>query len=245
MRKNRNKRFVVGDIHGAYLALLQVLEKSGFAYKKDLLICLGDVADGWSQVVECFEELLKVNNLVYILGNHDSWFLDWLKTGTTPYIWTSQGGDASIASYIRESGAERRELVKRHIKFLEKAVAYYVTEDNKLFVHGGFNWGRPIAEQDIYDLTWDRNLLSAALYWQSNGKKGLKEDRIKDYDEVFIGHTTTSRVDSKLLPLHASNVWALDQGAGWEGKLTIMDIDSKEFWQSDVVKTLYPNEHGR
>ena len=29
-----------------------------------------------------------------------------------------------------------------------------------------------------------------------------------------------------------------------EGK-TIMDINNKEFWQSDQVKNLYPNEKGR
>lgn len=238
------RRLVIGDIHGTYLALLQVLERSAFAYKKDLLICIGDVADGWPQVSECFEELLKIKNLVYVTGNHDSWLLDWFQTGNTPHIWTSQGGQASINSYLSKETAIRKKLLRRHTKLLSEALPYYVT-DNKLFVHGGFNWGRPIDGQDTYDLTWDRNLLSAALYWRANGLKGLKEDKVKAYDEVFVGHTTTSRIQPDLTPVHASNVWAIDQGAGWEGKLTIMDIDSKEYWQSDVVATLYPNEKGR
>lgn len=29
------------------------------------------------------------------------------------------------------------------------------------------------------------------------------------------------------------------------GKLTIMDLDTQEYWQSDLVKELYPNEKGR
>jgi len=240
------RRFVVGDVHGAYLALMQVLEKSGFAYKKDLLICLGDVADGWPQVAESFEELLKIKNLIYIIANHDAWFLDWLQTGATPHIWTSQGGLASMSSYLNRDEEERRRLIKRHKKLLETyAVPYYITKDNKLFVHGGFNWHRPIEDQDPYDLYWDRDLLATALYWRSQGEKGLNMDRVKLYDEIFVGHTTTSRVQPDLLPVHASNVWALDQGAGWEGKLTLMDIDSKEFFQSDIVSTLYPNEKGR
>lgn len=41
------------------------------------------------------------------------------------------------------------------------------------------------------------------------------------------------------------NVWNIDTGAGWSGKLTIMDIDTKEYWQSDFVKELYPDEKGR
>ncbi|MCW1960743.1 hypothetical protein [Chryseobacterium viscerum] len=31
----------------------------------------------------------------------------------------------------------------------------------------------------------------------------------------------------------------MDTGAGSVGKLTIMDIDSKEIWQSDFLSTLY------
>ena len=34
-------------------------------------------------------------------------------------------------------------------------------------------------------------------------------------------------------------------GLGFEGRLTIMDVDTKEFWQSDDLRTLYPNEKGR
>ena len=30
------------------------------------------------------------------------------------------------------------------------------------------------------------------------------------------------------------NVWNLDTGAGYGYKLTIMDIDTKQYWQSDV-----------
>ena len=54
------RTLVCGDIHGAHRALLQCFEKSSFDYEKDKLICLGDVADGWSEVPECFDELLKV-----------------------------------------------------------------------------------------------------------------------------------------------------------------------------------------
>ena len=44
---------------------------------------------------------------------------------------------------------------------------------------------------------------------------------------------------------HACNVWDLDTGGGWGGKLTIMDIDSHEYWQSDLVPDLYPHIQGR
>jgi serine/threonine protein phosphatase 1 len=42
------KTFVIGDIHGGYRALIQVLDRAGFDYDNDTLISLGDVADWWS-----------------------------------------------------------------------------------------------------------------------------------------------------------------------------------------------------
>jgi serine/threonine protein phosphatase 1 len=235
------KRFVLGDVHGGYKALKQVLEASKLDYANDQLICLGDVADGWGEVVESFEELLKIKNLIYILGNHDDWLLDYLINGYTPRIWTSQGGQASMESY-----AKHPELMQSHRVLLETAMLYCVTNDNKLFVHGGFDWHFSPEFQSRDVLLWDRELFNVAQMWERwNHIDGREVNKVKLYDEVFIGHTSTSYTQRDLKPVHVSNVWNLDQGAGWEGKLTLMDIDSKEYWQSDLVFELYPEEKGR
>jgi serine/threonine protein phosphatase 1 len=237
------KKFVIGDIHGAHKALIQVLDKSGFNKQEDLLICLGDVADGWPEVPECFTELREIKNLVYVMGNHDYWLLKYFEQGAAPAIWTTQGGKATMDAYDRYGQINPAEILL-HIGILKSALPYYVL-DNKLFVHGGYNWHYPIEEADPHDMMWDRDLYVAAAYWENQGKKGLPLNRVKDYDEVFIGHTSTSYYYPELKPVHISNVWNLDQGAGWEGKLTLMDIDSKEYWQSDIVKDLYPGVKGR
>ena len=49
----------------------------------------------------------------------------------------------------------------------------------------------------------------------------------------------------KVAPLFKNTIWNLDTGAAFKGSLTIMDIDSKEFWQSETLPELYPNELGR
>ena len=240
--KTFNRTLAIGDIHGGYRAMMQCFERAKFDYKKDRLIVLGDVADGWSEVVECIEELHKIKNLVYIIGNHDLWLMRWLEYGDTPPIWTTQGGRASINSYTKQ-GKKMDKTIQRHLEFFNKGVYYFIDEQNRLFVHGGFNWHFPVEKTNNYDLTWDRHLWETAGYWNKVKKnEGLF---IKQYKEVFIGHTTTSWYDNTLKPVNFTNVWNLDQGGGWEGKLTIMDVESKEFWQSDIVKTLYPDEKGR
>ena len=232
-------RFVLGDPHGGYRALIQVLKKSGFNYKKDLLICLGDVADGWSEVPECFDELLKIKNLIYIMGNHCYWLFQYLRCGATPHIWTSQGGKATLDAYIRCLDAGDTLVLKRHESFLQCSKMYHLTEDNKLFVHGGLDWHVPIKDNYNNTLMWDRKAYETALMWERQDSGYI----FKDYDEIYVGHTDTSH--TSIIPVHAANLWNMDQGAGWKGRLSLQNIDTKEFWQSDDVYTLYPKDKGR
>jgi len=248
------KTFCIGDIHGGYKSFIQCLERSGFDKKRDKLICLGDVADGWSEVPEVFDELLTIDNLVYIIGNHDYWLLDYFNTASRPHIWTSQGGKSTLQSYESLKNMMEWDKIEAHHKLLRNAHYYYKDENNRVFVHGGFNWHKPIEENYREDIMWDRNMYFTALYWQfQHDERGEKLNTFKDYNEIFVGHTTTNYTGTHKFnsiipsdkPVHVSNLWNLDQGGGYEGKLSIMDVDTKEYWQSDLVKDLYPNEKGR
>lgn len=223
---------MLGDIHGGYRALVQCFKRSNFNPAADKLIFLGDATDGWSESPECVDALMQVNNLVYILGNHDIWILDWLLYDKTPDLWLIQGGRETIAAYNRHPWIEKK---AEHLEFLSnQGKFYYLDDDNRLFVHGGFKPGTPIEKQEPELLFWDRNLFD-----ETGGVPGFKE--------VYIGHTPTITSDADR-PLNyggPDNIWRLDTGAGWWGKLTILDVETKKFWQSDVVQSLYPGEEGR
>jgi len=47
------------------------------------------------------------------------------------------------------------------------------------------------------------------------------------------------------MPVHSCEVWLMDTGAGWYGKLSMMNIDTKKIFQSDPVPDLYPKYTGR
>jgi serine/threonine protein phosphatase 1 len=68
--------------------------------------------------------------------------------------------------------------------------------------------------------------------------------RLKLFQEIYIGHTPTTNYDVGI-PMQGCNVWNIDTGAAFKGKLSLMDVDSKKFWQSDPVFSLYPGETGR
>ena len=216
------RTLVIGDIHGRVDALKEVLTLSQFDYDNDKLIVLGDVVDGGRHSKQCVDELLKIKNLIYIWGNHDIWFMDWMKRGFELPAWYHQGGINTIESYKGQHSL----IPVTHQDFFNRGKGYYI-EDNTLFVHGGFNPERPIEEQNIEFLTWDRGLIGYA-----------KNHVIQSYKHVFIGHTTTQfmgkyiEIEDITKPITLNNLTMMDTGAGWNGKLTIMDIKTRQFWQS-------------
>ncbi len=237
------KKFVIGDIHGNFKALKQCLKASKFNYDEDKLIVLGDTCDGFPDVKECFDELLKVKNLVYILGNHDEWAYEWYGQGKgdmaymPKHIWTSQGGRATLKSYGLS-------MPEAHKDLLKNAKLYHVEydyDDVYVFMHGGLNPNQKNMEKQDRDvLLWDRDLVQNAR-WKNNQRPDF---RYAGFDRIYVGHTTTQYYGTTD-PLKYCNVFMLDTGAGWSGKLTIMDIESGEFWQSYLARELYPEAEGR
>lgn len=182
--------------------------------------------------VYCFEMpkgtlITRVDGKIAYTGN--CWVDNWFKTGERPLIWTEQGGKATIKAYI-----EHGDLLVKHKNFFDKAFDYVETDDNRLFIHGGCNPKNPLDKQDKDYLHWDRELFEEARWSKTIHK---------EYKEIYIGHTTTWSFSRH--PIKMGNVWMMDQGGGWEGKLSIVDINTHEFWQSDQVNTLYPEHRGR
>ncbi len=227
-----SRTFVIGDIHGAYKALIQCLERSEFDHGSDRLISLGDACDGWPEVERVFHELCSIPNLVYIIGNHDEWALNWADTGEAPYVWLMQGGKSTMDSYPKG-------IIPEHHRLLTGAEEYYI-ENDQLFVHGGIDPGRPIDEQERETFIWDRNLVNLAL----NKKELGIEEQLSHYTRIFVGHTPTLNYGSDV-PIKACEVWMMDTGASYYGRLSMMDLDTGTIYQSDPVPELYPDHPGR
>lgn len=221
--------FVIGDIHGAYRALRQCLEKSQFDFANDQLICLGDVADGWPDTKNSIDELLRIKNLTYVLGNHDWWTLQWMHTETPDDIWYQQGGKATIDSYSKG-------VPESHIALLSNALDYYLL-GNRLFVHAGIHPHIALEKQNQNIFLWDRTLATLALEQYSHATK----KKLTSFDEVYVGHTPIASPR----PIKSSGVWLMDTGAGWSGVLSMMNVDTKEMFISDPVPDLYPGIEGR
>lgn len=243
---NKGRTLVIGDIHGGLRALRQVLERAEIT-PDDTIVFLGDYVDGWSespQVIEFLMELRKTHNCILLRGNHDMMLHEWLTQGSEHPSWLRHGGIPTLKAYAQLDNDDKA----RHADFIgNDLLDFYEDEKGRLFVHAGFTHVRGFRMEYFKPmLYWDRSLWETAL----SVDPAMSRDhprypaRLKLYPEVFIGHTPTLHIDSTE-PVNAACIWNLDTGAGFTGPLTLMDADTKRFWQSDPVHTLYPGESPR
>jgi serine/threonine protein phosphatase 1 len=239
------RTLVIGDIHGGLKGLIQVIKRANIS-EKDTLIFIGDYGDGWSETAGVFHYLMlldKTHSCIFIRGNHDYLVHRHLKFNELNPLWLNHGGIATLESYTDVSKKKK----KAHIFFLESLHDYYTDNKNRLFVHAGFtNPAGP--ENEFYPnmVFWDRTLWETAYSMDPRiSKNDIRyPKRLKIFKEIYIGHTPTTRL-GKSTPLNFNSVWNVDTGAAFKGCITVLDVDTKKFWQSDPLHELYPDERGR
>lgn len=154
------KHGIIGDIHGRYDLLLNViarLEYNGFVLGKDTLVCVGDYIDRGKQgkqVVEYLSMLKKEygDKIVLLKGNHellaeqayngiDNDFTKW---------WLNTEGIDTIECF-GDTG-----VYATLLPFIKDLKLYYETADF-ICVHGGIPEGFNLQTATEQDLLWNRD----------------------------------------------------------------------------------------
>ena len=239
------RTLVVGDIHSGLRALEQLMDRAKVS-TKDHLVFLGDYVDGWSTAVETVDFLIGLKdefNCTFIRGNHDELCREWIMTQKENPQWLAHGGAATRDSYSKAS----KQKWDTHLEFYAQLENHFLDQSNRLYLHAGYTNLKGI-EFEYFDqlFYWDRTLweLARALDPKLKPSDENFPKRLTHYKEIFIGHTPISKT-GLAVPKQGANVWNVDTGAAFKGSLTMMDVETKEFWQSNPVHTFYPGERGR
>jgi serine/threonine protein phosphatase 1 len=165
--------YAIGDIHGRLDLLNELLAKLPLE-PADRLVFLGDYVDRGPDshgVVERLLEVREERDCIFLLGNHESMFLDFLEWSGDPYFggdaFLQNGGDRTLASYGYFELADPEhefELPAEHRAFYEKLELHHA-EGDYLFVHAGLG-ERVLRGADLQyalrrsrpeDLLWNRS----------------------------------------------------------------------------------------
>ena len=165
--------YAVGDIHGESEMLRELLAKLPLG-PGDRVVFVGDYVDRGPDskgVVDRLIAFSREHPCEFLLGNHESMFLDFLGWKGPDYFggdaFLLNGGDRTLASYdyFRHLGSGQGEfaLPADHEKFF-RGLKLYHREGDYLFLHAGI--GRHLlGESDVdwalkrahtEDLLWDR-----------------------------------------------------------------------------------------
>ena len=88
--------YVIGDVHGRYLQLTELLREVPCDLSKDKLVFLGDLIDRGNQINEVVTEVLRLKNshpnVVTLRGNHEQMLLDCVDFGDLSWLIPENGG---------------------------------------------------------------------------------------------------------------------------------------------------------
>lgn len=213
--------YAIGDVHGRADLLAPLLDfiagDSEAAGRAPEVVFLGDIVDRGRDSRRALqlvvETLRRWPGSRLILGNHDSWFLSYLRGDrSVASLWLPQGGLETLDSYLPDGrgpdGADAfiRETFPEHLAALEEA-SLMRFENGFAFVHAGVAPGRPLDAQLERDCLWIREPFL---------------DHVGTLSHVVVhGHT----------PLHpprpeiTENRISLDTGAFATDVLTVMSLD--------------------
>ena len=166
--KNYDTIMAVGDVHGCLAKLRALTEKfEGLPGKRKALICLGDMIDRGPSSAAVLDWMLTRNDQIDKLalkGNHEQMMLDFMAKISRGHMWLKHGGLETLRSYGLDAErllrgfrpntqAIRQTLPQEHLEYLEN-LPLVATYGNTVFVHAGFNPGKPFDRQDASQLLW-------------------------------------------------------------------------------------------
>lgn len=210
--------YAIGDIHGNFFKLNRLIKRLNIK-KDDILVFLGDYIDRGPmsfEVIDLLIEFDKLHNCVFLKGNHEDMFVDYL-SGIHEDIFINNGGQTTIQSYIvngfkvdRYTPSKLRKVPESHMNFFLGLKDYYEVEDF-IFVHAGIHPRTPMERQPDEYLLWDR---SFAVACQSYSGK-----------TVVFGHTPNKHI------LNEKHKICIDTGACFEsmGDLTAVKLPERTF----------------
>lgn len=218
-----NRTFVVGDIHGCFDELIELLESVALQ-PGDFLISVGDIVDRGNKSFEVYDFFKNRPNSVVLMGNHERKHLN------------------QVLSYAQEIvKVQFGEEYQGFLEWLQKLPYYYETPE-AIIVHAAFEQGKNLQEQREDVLCgatagerYLETLYPENTYWN---------DYYTDNKSIIYGHHVVG--DS---PKIKNNTYGIDTGCCHQGFLTLIELPDfkvhqvkakKDYWKEEQIKWQIP-----
>ena len=226
---NKEKMFVIGDVHGQITMLEEILKH--WNPEEEQLLFLGDLADRGENskaTIERAYQLVNEQNAIVVKGNHDEMLELFLENPTENLmLYYMNGGGSTINSLLgrevgRQEAIQSAEEIKEKypwlLPFLKSLPLYHEWEDY-LFVHAGVNMQKSDwRDSSDHDFVWIRE----GFYDQPNQTEKT----------ILFGHTVTATLNRGInnfdLWKSGDGLIGMDGGAVYGGKLHALVLNKED-----------------
>lgn len=239
---------VIGDIHGCFDELVELIEQLGYRFENGLpmhpegrnLAFVGDAMDRGPDSLAVLRLLFAMQDagiLYYSPGNHCNKLYRFFKGNPVELL---HGLEMTVTDWRRLARDEQNQFRERYLRFYEALPLYHQLGDELIVVHAGLR-------QDMIGKALSRKLITFALYGEITGHyhadgrpvRGNWAKRYKGDHWIVYGHTPVET------PYFKNNTVNIDTGCVFGGALTALRFPEMDIHQVPSKQPYQPDRFHR
>jgi len=208
---------VIGDVHGCFYTLKQLVDKVKNKYPNIKIFCVGDLVDRGNNSFKVIEYVIA-EEINFTLGNHDFMFYSNMRDpfSLMAKSWNYNGAETTLASYT-----DKLNKMDEHLDLIIKTPIFYNTED--CFIsHAGISktFKDKLPQNFLSDDSGLKEVLNNDLFNQ-NSVIWTRGDLLNIGKLQVVGHTHRKEVHFDKV----SNTLYIDTTAFGNNKLSAVIVD--------------------
>jgi serine/threonine protein phosphatase 1 len=221
---------VIGDVHGCFYTLKQLVDKVRNKYSSIEIFCVGDLVDRGNHSFEVIEYFIA-ENIKFTLGNHDFMFYSNMRDpfSLMAKSWNYNGAETTLLSY-----KDRMHQMDEHLDMIIRTPLFYNLDD--CFVsHAGISKSLKdkLPSNFLSNDSELKEFLSTDLFNQ-NSIIWARGDLLNIGKLQVVGHTHRKEVYFDKV----SNALYIDTTAYGNNKLTSVIVDQNKLIDTLEEKTV-------
>lgn len=181
---------VIGDVHGCFYTLRQLVEKLKKKYPEISIYCVGDLVDRGNYSFEVIE-YIKSQNINCVIGNHDYMFYSNMRDpfSIMAKSWNYNGAETTLTSY-----KDKLNQMDEHLDFIISLPLFYNLDDCFISHAGIAKVIKSILPENILEDDDKLNKILSDDLFNQNSIIWTRSDLLNIGKLQIVGHTHRKEV---------------------------------------------------
>lgn len=217
------RTIIIGDVHGCFDELQDLLSLIKYQSQTDRLIFVGDLINKGPRSLDTLK-WVRSEQAEVVTGNHELGFVKWVKS--------QQGSPDLVSSGFSKLADEMADQLEDWIQWIE-SWPLYIEEDDFIVVHAGLGPGHALHSTPA-------QILATIRTWDGTGRD-LKNPKNPPWYELYtdpklvvFGHWALKGI------VERKNAIGLDSGCVYGKKLTCLLLPERKLVSVPARKTYCP-----